>query len=54
MEVYLDEILSVRNMQSYINEEIEVKKTDKIVTLSTCTGNAEQRFLVEAVLIDEQ
>ena len=51
---FLESISKVRNMHSYINDKISVSSTDRIVTLSTCTGNEEQRLLVEAVLIDEK
>ena len=41
-QAYLDSLSQVRNMASYI------------ITMSTCNGNNDQRFLVEAVLIDEK
>lgn len=52
-QAFLDSIRGVRNMSTYINNEVEVTTEDKILTLSTCTGNSSERFLVEAVLIDE-
>ena len=51
---YLDSLKEVRNMSSYINSDVEVTTEDKIITLSTCNGNSDQRFLVEAVLVDEE
>ena len=36
------------------NERLQVTGDDRVLTLSTCNGNDEQRFLVEAVLIDEK
>lgn len=51
---FLDSLSQVRNMSSYINSEIPVTTEDRILTLSTCNSNNEQRFLVEAVLIDEK
>lgn len=51
---YLDSIFSVRNMHTYIDDSVQVDSSDRIITLSTCNGNENQRFLVEAVLIDEQ
>ena len=51
---FLDSLSQVRNMSSYINSEIPVTTEDRLLTLSTCNGNNEQRFLVEAVLIDEK
>lgn len=54
LQTYLDSIRGVRNMSSYIDESVEVSASDKIITLSTCTGNKSRRFLVEAVLVDVQ
>ena len=51
---YLDSLKEVRNMSSYIDSDVEVTTEDKIITLSTCNGNNEQRFLVEAVLVNEE
>lgn len=51
---FLDSLSQVRNMSSYINPDIPVTTQDRILTLSTCNGNSEQRFLVEAVLVDEK
>ncbi len=36
------------------NEEVQVTGEDRIIILSTCNGNNDQRFLVEAVLTDEK
>ena len=54
MQEFLDSIRKVNNLNTYIDETVEVTSSDKIITLSTCNGNKKQRFLVEAVLIDEQ
>lgn len=54
MQSFLDSIRSVNNLNTYIDETVEVTSSDRIITLSTCNGNKKQRFLVEAVLIDEQ
>ena len=54
MQSYLDAIRSVNNLNTYIDDTVEVTSSDRIITLSTCNGNKKQRFLVEAVLIDEQ
>ena len=53
-QAYLDSLSQVRNMASYINTDIPVTTADRIITMSTCNGNNDQRFLVEAVLIDEK
>ena len=36
------------------NEQLQATGDDRILTLSTCNGNDRQRFLVEAVLTDEE
>lgn len=51
---FLDSLASVRNMASHFSSEVEAALDDRIITLSTCNGNSEQRFLVEAVLIHEE
>ncbi|MDO4174409.1 MAG: class B sortase [Eubacteriales bacterium] len=53
-QAYFDSLRSVRNMSTYWDESIDVTIEDRIITLSTCNGNDAQRFLVEAVLIDEK
>lgn len=46
--------MSVRNIASHFSSETTATVDDRIITLSTCNGNSEQRFLVEAVLINEE
>lgn len=53
-QAFLDSLSQMRNMNTYINKARSVTTEDRILTLSTCTGNEQQRFLVEAVLIDEK
>ena len=48
---YLEKIFSVRQMNSFIDSELEIDENDKIITLSTCTSKKEERFLVQGVLI---
>ena len=50
-EAYIDMILSTRKMNANINSGLPVTKDDRIITLSTCTGNEEERYLVQGVLI---
>lgn len=54
VQKFLDSLQSVRNMSSYIDKSVEVTPSDRFITLSTCTGNSKQRFLVGAVLVNEQ
>lgn len=50
-EAYIEMIESMRSMNAYVDSETSVTADDKIITLSTCTGNDNQRFLVQGVLI---
>lgn len=49
---YIDSIFGMRNMSSIIDDSVNVDTNDKIITLSTCSGN--DRFLVQGVLIDSE
>jgi len=51
---YLDSLYDVRNLKTYIDTDVNVTTKNRIITLSTCNGNSEQRFLVEAVLVSEE
>lgn len=48
---YLDSVFQLKSMSNNLDSSIQVTSDDKIVTLSTCNGNDEQRYLVQAVLI---
>ncbi len=48
---YLEEIMSVRDMNSQFNRDIEVTADDRIITLSTCMNDKAKRFIVSGVLI---
>ena len=50
-EAYIDMIFSTRKMNANINSDLKVTKDDRIITLSTCTNNKEERYLVQGVLI---
>ena len=50
-EAYIDMIFSTRRMNANIDSDLPVTKDDRIITLSTCTGNDEERYLVQGVLI---
>lgn len=54
-QIYLDTILGIRNMESYVRTDIEVTPEDQILTLSTCVGGGRDttRLLLEAVRRDE-
>ena len=48
---YLDSILGRKEMGSSIDRSVDVTSEDKIITMSTCNGNDDQRYLVQAVLL---
>lgn len=50
-EAYIDMIFSTRKMNANIDGDLPVTKDDRIITLSTCTGNDAERYLVQGVLI---
>jgi len=49
---YIDSIFSIRSMGSIIDDTVNVDADDKIITLSTCSGN--DRYLVQGVLIESE
>ena len=51
---FLDSVMSVQNIASQYSTDITASVDDRIITLSTCNGNSDQRFLVEAVLVNEE
>lgn len=52
-EEFLQSLKDSRNLSNvYIDTNID--EGDRLLTLSTCNSNTEQRFIVEAVLTDEQ
>ena len=48
---YISDIFSNKNMSSLFDQEIPLTADDRIITLSTCTGKTEERYLVQGVLI---
>ena len=54
MKVRIDYLKSVqerKDMTSSIDTSVKLTGEDPILTLSTCNGNDEQRYLVQAVLL---
>jgi sortase B len=47
---YVHDVRSMKSSQVNINPSVSVDKNDRVVTLSTCTGNDNMRYLVQAVL----
>ena len=52
-QAYLDSLHAVNNFRTYFRD-VEVTKSDRIITLSTCISNDAQRYLIQGVLVDEQ
>ena len=52
--LYLQGILGTKSMGANIREDAEVHADDRIVTLSTCNGINEQRYLVQGVLLSNR
>ena len=50
-EVYLDEVFNQRKLSDNISNDVTVGADDKIITLSTCTSNDGERYLVQGVLV---
>ena len=49
---YLADVFSIREMDAFLDDSIEVTAQDKIITLSTgVTGQSDKRYLVQAVLV---
>lgn len=53
MEEFLQSLKESRNLAN-IYLDTEIQEGDRLLTLSTCNSNKEERFVVEAVLTDEQ
>ena len=51
--LYLQEILGQKSMGVNLAGDAEVTPEDRIVTLSTCNGVDDQRYLVQGVLLSE-
>lgn len=50
---YIDSITNPHSYVSNVRKDVEVSVDDHILTLSTCTSNDSQRYLVQGVLTDE-
>lgn len=48
---YISDIFANKKMNSFFDENVGVTADDRIITLSTCTGKTEERYLVQGVLI---
>ena len=52
---FLDSLNTLRDMRSYIDSDVAVTTSDRIITMSTCIGSEDNhRYLVEAVLVNEE
>lgn len=50
-EGYIGSILDLKGMSNNIDDSVDITGEDKIITLSTCNGNSNQRYIVQAVLL---
>ncbi|MDR0963086.1 MAG: class B sortase [Clostridium sp.] len=50
---YLEEVLTSTGKKTVLNKDISINAQDTIITLSTCTSDSKNRYLVQAVLIEE-
>ena len=53
-EAFLTSLKEESYSPTWISDEIEVTTEDQIIVLSTCNSNDAQRFLICAVLVEEQ
>lgn len=53
MQSYLDDALKQAVDNGYVRKDVNVTGESAIVTLSTCTSDSSERYLVQAVLINE-
>lgn len=53
-EEFLGSLKKEGTSSSWISEDVPVTVKDKIILLSTCNSNDEQRFLICGVLVEEQ
>lgn len=53
-QAFLDSLYDLRIMPTWIENPLTVTTDDRIIILSTCNGVFDQRFIVGAVLVDEQ
>ena len=53
-QAFLDSLSEVRLMPTWIEDPLPVTTDDRMIVLSTCNGNHDERFLICAVLTEEQ
>ena len=51
-EEYIDRIYT--HTYSHFDEDVPVTASDRIITLSTCIGNSNYRYVVQGVLVEER
>ena len=52
---YLEEVFSIRQIDAFIDDTMDVTEDDKLITLETgVSGEPDQRYLVQAVLVEGQ
>ena len=51
---YIETMKSSASLGGYIRNDVEVLAQNHIITLSTCTDRSDERYLVQAVLINDE
>ena len=49
-EKYIREVLALKEMGAVTDPSVEISRDDRIITLSTCNGNSEERYVVQGVI----
>ena len=50
---YIESLERIRDMSAHVRSDVELTAESNIITLSTCTGSDDRRYLVQAVLIND-
>lgn len=53
-QVYLDKVFNNTDTTANIDKTLGISALNHIITLSTCTGNPSERYLVQAVLLNDK
>ena len=51
---FLQDILAQRSMSGFVDQNVQLTRDSRILTLSTCNAYDDQRYLVQCLLIDSE
>jgi hypothetical protein len=51
---FLQDILAQRSMSGFVDQNVQLTRDSRILTLSTCNAYDDQRYLVQCLLIDPE